>query len=410
MPRSARAGLIATALVFHASGPAVAEQVVLDLDAAVARAVARAPAAITARGQLAEAEATRTGAAILLADNPVLLVDSGPRFGGGGPTTTDVHVRLEQIVPLVSPRGPRRAVAEATIAHATLTADAALLDVRLEATTAFYEALHADRAVELAVHAAEVARHAAEVAERKRRAGDLTELDASMVLAAAGRARATVKATEAERAATLGKLARLIGLGVGDTVVLRGELRPPAPLALDDLVAAAAARPDVRALAAEQTVAARELALARTAGAPALGVFAQYGREEDQTIVLGGVGLTLPIWSRGQGERAEARAKAARAAAAHEATRHAATREVADAFAAYVLARDAVDLFESEVLPPLDRGEQLLARSLETGVVTVPDYLVARQQSLELRREHLDRQLALATAYARARLLAGVTR
>ncbi len=44
-----------------------------------------------------------------------------------------------------------------------------------------------------------------------------------------------------------------------------------------------------------------------------------------------------------------------------------------------------------------------------TGQITISVYLVARQEILNGRREHLDRQLALAKAAAVARFVAGVS-
>ena len=46
------------------------------------------------------------------------------------------------------------------------------------------------------------------------------------------------------------------------------------------------------------------------------------------------------------------------------------------------------------MLPALADSEKLLERSIETGQLAVNDYLVARQEILSGRREHLERQLA----------------
>jgi cobalt-zinc-cadmium efflux system outer membrane protein len=406
MRRVQLARLIAAALIFH-SAPAVADEVVLDLDTAMQRASDAAPDVVAARGRVGEAEATRVGAAVRFTDNPELEIEAGPRFGAE--TSPEISVQLGQTFGLAGRRGARRAVAETEVAHAEAEVDAAALDVRLDAALAFLDALHAQRAVEQATSAAELAQRAADVAKRRRAAGDITDLDVGLATAAAGRARSAVSAAESRLADAIGRLAILIGLGPDDTVVLRGELRPETPLALDDLQPATARRADVLALEAEAEVADAEARLARANGKLDLGLWVAYEREEDANILVGGIRVTWPLWDRGQGGIAEARAKASRVTTEIEVTKRVASRQVRDAFAAYEHARTAVETFESDVLPALDDSEQLLGKSIDAGTVAVSDYLLARQELLDGRRDYLDLLLALARAHVAARLTAGVT-
>ena len=53
-------------------------------------------------------------------------------------------------------------------------------------------------------------------------------------------------------------------------------------------------------------------------------------------------------------------------------------------------------------------GSDVIVATIETGQIAVNDYLVARQEILSGRREHLERQLQLAKAAAAARFVAGV--
>jgi len=113
------------------------------------------------------------------------------------------------------------------------------------------------------------------------------------------------------------------------------------------------------------------------------------------------------VWERGQGPAAAARARAARAAEQHRALVRTASREVQDAAAAYASARQAVAIFEADVLPVLDDTERLLARTVDAGQLAVADYLVARRELLDGRREYLDRRLAAAKAEVAARAAGG---
>jgi cobalt-zinc-cadmium efflux system outer membrane protein len=406
MRRVHHARLIAAALIFH-SAPALADEVVLDLDTVLKRAADAAPDVVSARGRIGEARATRVGARVAFTENPEVEVEAGPRFGAE--TSTDVAVQLGQSFALGGTRGARRAVADAHVGHAEAEANAVALDARLEAGLAFLEALHAQLAVEQARRGEELAQRAADVARRRRAAGDITDLEVGLATAAAGRTRAATAGAESRLAEAVGRLATLVGLDADDTVILRGELRPDAPLTLAVLEPATSKRADIIAVEAEARVADAERRLARENGRPAVGLWVAYEREEDTNIVLGGVRFTLPLWDRGQGGVAEARAKAARVAAEHEVTKRAASRQVRDAFASYERARSAVELFEKDVLPVLDESEELLTKSVDAGTLAVGDYLVARRELLAGRQDYLDLLLALAKARVTARLTAGVS-
>jgi outer membrane protein, heavy metal efflux system len=388
------ARLTLAALVLH-STPALAGEVVLDLEAALARA-SESPAAIAARGRAAAADGLRRGAGAL--SNPDVEVEAGPRFAGD--TTVDVAVRVGQGLDLG--RGARADAAAADASLARAEADATLAETRRAVADAFYGALHAERVVALERHGEELARAAASAAERRRRAGDITDLDVGLGRAALGRARAAVLAADGERIAALGELAVLLGLGADDRIVLRGELTAPAGGRGD-----VAARPDVRAAAAEEASARAELRVARRQGRPDLGLWLGYQREEDATIALAGLRVTLPVWQRGQGATAAARARLTSAATLAQSSRRTASRQAADAAAAAASAVAAVAAFEAEVLPALDESERLLARTADTGVIAVTDYLVVRRELLDGRREYLDRQLAAARAEVAARFAAG---
>jgi cobalt-zinc-cadmium efflux system outer membrane protein len=391
--RSHLARLLAAALALH-SLPAAAGDVVLDLEGALARA-SQSPSLIAARGRVAEAEAGRQ----VPLTNPEVEVEAGPRYAAD--TTTDVSVQLGQTFEL-GRRGARVRVADAEVAQARAAVDATAREVRREVALAFYRALHAERVVELARHGEELAVRGADVAERRRRAGDITELDAGLGRAALGRARAAVRAAEAERAAAVGQLAQLLTLAPGDRVVLRGELGTAAP--------ATGERADLRALAAEAAVARAELDLARTGARPDVGLWLGYSREEDADIVVGGLRLTLPILDRGQGAAAKARARAARAGAERAAAAQVVTRQVRDTADARDHARAAVAVFESDVLPLLDESERLLTRTVDAGQMAIGDYLVARRELLDGRAEHVYRLLELATAKVELDAAAGVLR
>jgi outer membrane protein, heavy metal efflux system len=403
MSRYVRTPLVCAASLLLYASAARAGSLRIDLPTALARARSRAPEAIAASARIGEADAARAGARILFSQNPELEVGAGPRFGT--PRTTQLEARIAQRFE-PGRRGARIRVADAGVQHARALGDAELRALSFEVATVFYEARAADLAVELAQRNQEVASRAADAAERRRKAGDLTDLGVDLARVALGRARSAVAAAQAERAEALGRLGALIVAAPGEAITLVGELRPPA-LTMDELRAAVPLRADVRALEAESRLARAEGALATANGRPEIGAWLGYERDEDDTILLGGISLTLPLWNRAQGDKEAARAKQRRAEQERTAIVAAASRQVVDAFEAYTRAREAVEMFERDVIPALADAEKLLERSIETGQVAINDYLVARQEILGGRREHLERQLALAKAAAAARFVAG---
>jgi cobalt-zinc-cadmium efflux system outer membrane protein len=395
---------LAVAALLLPSVPALGGPIELDLPAALDRAHQLAPTAVAARGEIAVTESARTTAELAFTENPVVEVGAGPRLTGARPV--DAEVRIEQDLEL-GRRGARRRLADAGVSRARASTDAALRALDLEVVSAFYEAMFAERSAELAERSADLAQRAAEAADRRRKAGEITDLDANLARSALGRARAASLAARADRTIAISRLGVLVGAGPEDVLALRGDLRPPPLPDARALRAQAASRPDVRALDAERAVAAAEHDQAQAGALPQLSVWASYQREDTEAIVLGGLRFTLPTWNRAQGDREAAAAKQRRAIATREATLRAAERQIGDAIAAYTQAREAVDVFERDVVPVLDDSEQLLQKAIAAGQIAVGDYLVARQEILAGRREHLERLLALARAAATARLVSG---
>jgi cobalt-zinc-cadmium efflux system outer membrane protein len=395
------ARLTVAALALH-SASASAEPIELDIRGALDRAHRAAPDAVAARGRITEAEAGVIAADVPFTANPEIEGGAGPRFTTERPI--DAEVRIEQDLEPWR-RGPRRELARVEVGRARGDADLRLRELDLEVSLAFYESLYADREVELAKRAADFALRGANAADLRRKAGDITDLDANLAKAALGRAHSAVEAASYDRSLAAGKLAALIGAAPDDTIVLRGDLKPVTAIAASP---SASNRADVRALDLERAAAVAEHAQATAHGRPGIAIWLGYQREDTAGIVLAGLRMSLPVWNRAQGEKALASAKERRARETRDATLRMANREIADALTAYAAAERSVELFEREVVPALDDSERLLEKTLDAGQIAVSEYLFARQEILNGRREHLQRLLALAKASIAVRYVAGV--
>jgi cobalt-zinc-cadmium efflux system outer membrane protein len=399
MSSRVRARLVCAALLLctHAhAGP-----LRLDLSTALARARERAPDALAARARIVEANARRGGAGALA--NPELQLGGGMRLGD--PRTLALRGQLVQ--PLEPwRRGAREDVAAAEHARAQAVGEVAGRELARTTANAFYEARFAELAVEVATRGEALAVRMLATAERRRKGGDLTDLDLDLAKLGLGRARAALSSSRAERAAAVGVLAILVGAAPDDAITLAGELGAP-ELTLAQLQRGN--RADVRAFEADAEAARAEGALAAANGRPDIGLWFGYERDEQESIVVGGLLVTLPLWNRARAEKAGARAKLRGAEAARVAATGMAAREVVDAFEAYTHAREAVLVMERDALPAIVDGEGLLERSIDAGQLAIADYLLIHQQILDGRREYLERRLAAAKAALAAQLAAGVT-
>lgn len=404
MPSRVYSRLSSAAILLALTYPGYAEPLTIDLPSAVARARERAPDAIVALARIGEARAQRIGAGVRFSQNPEIQVGAGARFGDVI-TPAIRGIATQALEP--GRRSARIAVADAEVEHAKLLTDLDLRKLSFQVANVFYEARFAELTVELERRNLAVVTRAMQTVERRRKAGELTDLNVNLAKVALGRARSELATAEAARIVAIGELATLIGARPDDVITLAGDLQP-APLTLEGLRASVPGRLDVRATDAEKRVARAEEQLAKANGRPDFGFLIAYELDTHESIFLGGVLLTLPFWNRAQGDKAAARAKRNAAEREHAALVGAASREVVDAYDAYTHARDAVDVFEAEVLPPLADSEVLLERAVDAGQLPVNDYILAHIEILVARHEHLERQLQLAKAAAAARFAAGM--
>jgi cobalt-zinc-cadmium efflux system outer membrane protein len=166
-------------------------------------------------------------------------------------------------------------------------------------------------------------------------------------------------------------------------------------------------RPDVAALLGEERAGKAEERLGRAMRWPDLGVRGSYAREGDEQVLLGGIVIRLPLFDRGQEARAAGRARSQRARAERRLLTSGIARDIRVGSERRARLEEAVKLLRDEAVPILEDSEKLLARSLETGLIGLGDYLAARRELLAAREEYLDRLLDVAIAGVELDLGAG---
>jgi outer membrane protein, heavy metal efflux system len=367
----------------------------LTLPEVLARAREQAPEIVSARLALEESRGRLVGASLRLQSNPQIDAAAGNR---NGPDTrfTDFELGLGQSFEPGARRSARIAGANADIALGAANVDEVTRSVLRSAASAYYRALHANERIRLLNAAFELASGIHTTADRRFKAGDIAVLDVNIAKVSLARVRAEREGAEASKALALGELRQILRLDVD--VGVEGALTRPAEADLATALQTASQRPELRALEAGIQEAEAEVRLGQSFSKPEYGLDVRYSREEGDHIVLGGMSVTLPMFSRGQEQRAVGSARAARLRAELDAARTSVQMEVRAAFDAYNRRLAAIRVLESDAIPGLDENERLTTRSFEVGQLGLPGLLLIRREILDTRFQYLDALLEAALA------------
>jgi cobalt-zinc-cadmium efflux system outer membrane protein len=379
----------------------------MTLAEVLARAREQAPQIGGARLAVEEMRGRLLGASLRLQTNPELEANLGNREGPNS-RFTDFEIGLGQSFEPGARRSARIAGANAAIAQGSANVDETTREVLRLAAGVYFRALHAQERIRLLGATQELAANVHSVADRRFKAGDIAVLDVNIARASLARVRAEQEAAEAVRSLAVGDLRQLLRID-GD-IRAEGELTRGNEPDLTALLQAAAQRPELRELEAGVQEAEAEAQLGRTFGRPEYSVGVRYAREEGDRIVLGGVTISLPVFSKGQELQAVGSTRAARLRAQLDAARTRVEVEVRSSFEAYSRRIAAVRVLETEAIPGLDENETLTARSFEVGQLGLPELLLIRREILDTRSQYLDALLEAALASIDLDASAGVLR
>jgi cobalt-zinc-cadmium efflux system outer membrane protein len=367
----------------------------MTLAEVLARAREQAPQIVSARLAMEEARGRLLGASVQFQTNPEIDAAVGNR---NGPETrfTDFELGLGQSFEPRARRSARIAGANAAIAQSSANIDEVTRTVLRLAASAYYRAVHANERIRLLNATHELAVRVYATADRRFKAGDIAVLDVNIARTSLARVRAEREGAEASKVLALGELRQLLRLE--NDVGVDGSLARPGDTDLNAVLQTASQRPELRGLEAAIAEAEAELRLGLSFSKPQYGVGVRYSREEGDQIVFGGMTVTLPLFSKGQEQRAVGSARAARLRAALDAARTRVRQEVRAAFDAYNRRLAAVRVLEAEAIPGLDENEQLTTRSFEVGQLGLPELLLIRREFQDTRSQYLDALLEAALA------------
>lgn len=369
-------------------------------DVLVRRALASNRELAAARVEIARARARLRQATLL--PNPVLEVE---QTGGAlGISEGEVERRAEISVPIeyAGKRGRRIDVAEAELrASEAVVADR---ERRLAAEVRrFYaEAIAASRELSFTNELTQIDAEIGSVLQVRVSEGDAPPLEANLLRVEIDRLFSRRAMLEGRLRATELQLVTVIGLPADERIALGDSYGDgvTVPTNEDAVRLALQRRPDLRA--AELNVAAAEagLRLANAQGLPDITVFGGYakGRSGFDDTPVGpltdrdrlfnaGVGISLPIFNRNQGAKAEAGAAIEQATRLRELTELQIRAEVESAAARFHAAEAAIDVFREGVIERSTENVRTMRAAYEAGAFTISEFLTERRRLVDAQRE-----------------------
>jgi len=342
-------------------------------------------------------ERARDAAALQAAawPNPELALEVEDVAGSGdfsgtaeAQTTLGVFQRFE----LGGDRAARRSVAESERALAGFDYAAKRLEILARTADAFVDALAAQGRVALAEDLVRVAGEGVAAAQARSRAGVASPAETARAELERARLDAVRAREAASAAAARERLALLCGAPGAPIDRVVGSLAPPPPLPeLADLRARLGAVPGLARFETERAEREARVDLARARRIPDVtlnaGVRRLSGPEETSLVV--GAAVPIPLWDRHAGAIAEAEHRVAKLARERLAAERALDAELVQAHRALAAARDEALRFEGSILPRAEETLASVAAAHRAGAVSQHERLAAERTLEDLRGSYL---------------------
>ena len=346
-----------------------------------------------AEGQLADAQG-------LLWNNPQIAAErvrrTVPDPGPGDRTQREWSVGLTQALEIAGQQGYRRTAAEQELAALRETIEEARRQLRAEVEQKFVRVVSLQLRADMEAGLVDVIKENSAVTRKRFDAGEDTKLDTNLAEVELGRANNQLEIVAEQLIQARADLATLLQLPAEKLPTVKGSLavKPELPYTVDQLLAAAASRAQLRALDHREQAARHRLGLERAAVYPDITVGLSSAREGPgdarEKLVGLSVSIPLPFFRRNAAGIGKASAELTQA----EIEKQAAARDTR----ARVLAlwqkldslRQRVRRMDQSVLQRLEENQRLSTAAYRAGEISLVQMLLATRQVLDTRREVLE--------------------
>jgi cobalt-zinc-cadmium efflux system outer membrane protein len=300
--------------------------------------------------------------------------------------------------------GPRRSrridLANEELSLADVDVQSELRTVRRAVRQAYYTLLAGDERVGLAESIVELSQRFRDAAQARFEAGAAPRLEVLQADLGVARARADLELAQSDRVAAQATLNSVINAPAAQPLTLSGAMLDGIPaIAYEPMLAlAVASNVDLITLDRQISIEQRRVGLLRAERVPAASVSfsALFNAPPDFNSGAGvGIGLSLPLFSRNQGEIAQSIATVSQLRARREATMREVENTVFGLTARISAQRRRTDTYDRDLVPTASSLESLAEESYRAGRTSVLGVLDAQRNLRDLRREALQAALDL---------------
>ncbi len=303
---------------------------------------------------------------------------------------TDFNLELSQEFEVFGQ--PKSRKAAATARRDVVSADISVVEweVQREVRLAFYRLLFADKRVELLKHQRDAGIESRELSRTRFESGDISRTDYRQLEIHTANLLNALSLGEANAGMAKSELKALLGLDVQHELDYAAEIPPTDPLPvlhetwLDEHPQMVYAR-----LVTEQRQ--HEADLVRRQSKPNVTGSVFWTREEADTDIVGlGITVPFPVFNRGQGSIAAARARIDSAEAGAIANAKALKAHAHNVVQQYQSTIDVATAYSREILPMTEQNMLAMENAYRVGDISLADFRVNQRELLETQRAALD--------------------
>jgi len=302
-------------------------------------------------------------------------------------------------------RSHRMAVARESLAMADVEEKTAAVALLRNVRLAFYGLMAADQQHALAEDVLKVAERVKDAAQARFDEGAAPRLEVLQADLGVVRARADLDLARSSRRATQAELNALLNRPPGQRLVLAGDMADAPPLPTIDRANAVATTANVELLAIDREAAIEDQTLgllkAERIPMPSFSIGAVLNAPGEYTAAPhAGISLSLPLFSRNQGEIAGSKAKRDQIRARRESVRRQVEAKVFAALERVTAQRAQVEAFRTTLVPTATSLQGLAEESYRLGRSSILAALDAQRSVRDVKYDYVQALLNLQSAVA----------